>query len=271
MSNSENIVGIMWNRNEADILTEMIEAAVQKVDALLIADDGSTDTSWRIIQDLRAKHPEIVHIQQKPNPRDQGQRQALLTEVRRRYKIEDTWVQVMESDIKIVDTDIRDAISQFAHEDLCVSWQALNAVRAPGTWDEVDTYPHWKKSITDVMDHCHMMEVMLYTFRPLPGIDYTSSVWRPWPQGWNRYTKRAKHSKKNPDSPLLAHYGFRGPTHFLKKYGKGGTHRKYRNWDLTDEASVLRTVSFFNGDWNSNPFPISREGWKKWLRSTSQT
>ena len=155
----ENVIGIMWNKNEADILTEIIEAALQKVDALLIADDGSTDTSWRIIQDLRAKHPEIVHIQQTPNPRDQGQRQALLTEVRRRYKPEDTWVQVIESDIKILDTDVRTAISQFGHEDLCVSWQALNAVREPGTWDEVDTYPHWKKSVTDVMPLCHMIPI----------------------------------------------------------------------------------------------------------------
>lgn len=265
----ESVVGIMWNRNEADILTEIIEAALQKVDALLIADDGSTDVSWRIIQDLRAKHPEIVHIQQTPNPRDQGQKQALLNEVRRRYKPEDTWVQVIESDIKILDTDVRTAISQFAHEDLCVTWQALNAVRKPEDWGDVDTYPDWKIPITDVMPFGHMMEVMLYTFRPLPGIDYTSSVWRPWPQGWNRYTKKAKHYKKHPDSPLLAHYGYRGPTHYFKKMEgkyKNKRHRKYPNWDFTSRDSVARTVSFFNGDWNTNPFPLSREGWKAYLR-----
>jgi len=35
-----NIVGIMWNKNEGDILEEIIRKAVLKVDSLLITDDG---------------------------------------------------------------------------------------------------------------------------------------------------------------------------------------------------------------------------------------
>jgi hypothetical protein len=172
----------------------------------------------------------------------------------------------------ILETDVREAIEKFAIKDLAVTWQALNACRKPGTWKEVDTYPYWETSITDVMPFCHRMEVMLYTFRPLPGLYYSPKMWRPWPWGFGSYTsEEVKVFKRDDDSPLLAHYGYRGPTHFLKKYGKGGRHRKYLNWDMTDEDSVLNTVSFFNGDWNGRSFPMSRGGWKEWVKAKSMS
>ena len=36
------IIGMMWNKNEGDILEEIIEAALSRVDTLFVADDGST-------------------------------------------------------------------------------------------------------------------------------------------------------------------------------------------------------------------------------------
>jgi len=263
-----NIVGVMWAKNEADIIAETITDAMRHVDRLMIADDGSTDGTWEIVKLAQKFWPDkIEHIQQKPDRYDKGQRQALLDVVRQRYRPDDTWVQVIEADIFLLDTDVR-AVCQ-AETKIGISWQTLNAVRAPGTWAAVDTYPHWTRSIREVMPLVHRIEVMLYTFRPLPLLQYDPATWRPWPQGFSHYVSTPlKENAKEADSPLLLHCGYRGPTHFYEKYkSMGDRHTKYPTWDLTTPEQIERTVAFFNGDWNTGAFEASRKGWQAWLKN----
>lgn len=267
---------MFWNCNEGDILEETLTSAISKVGSLFIADDGSTDNSWEIIQSFAAKNKDKVeYIRNKRDVHnDQGQRQALLKEIKKRYKGEETWVQIIESDIMILDPSIREAIDEFAMHDIAVSWQTINAARKPGTWKEADTYPNWSKPITEIMPYGHWMEVMLYTFRPLPKIHYNLDRWRPWPQGFDNYVKNkpVTEYKRFLMAPLLAHYGFRGPTHYYlkcKKAGKAGkNHNKYKSWDLRSPETVDKTVSFFNGEWNgpSSLFPMGRKGWIGWRK-----
>ncbi len=257
----DTIVGMLWNKNEGDILEEIISEALPKVDTLFIADDESTDNSWDIIQSFK-KNPKVEYMRNKRNdPRDLGQREALLNEIRRRYKPENTWVQVIESDIMIVDTDVREAIKGWVVDDLGVTWQLLNAARKAGTWDE-HVYPNWNGSIKEIMPHAHWVEYMLYTFRPMPDLHYDLDSWRPWPSGFAKYIKNfpLKRGRKGLQSPLLAHYGYRGPTHFKKKYGNK-KFRKYPSWDLTSVETVEKTVYYFNGVWNGALHNMSREGW----------
>ncbi len=265
-----NIVGMFWNHNEADIVEETLTEAIKHVDSLFVADDHSTDNSLAIIESFAAKNSKVEYVRSKrDNPNDKGQRQSLLTEIQRRYKPEDTWVQIIESDIMILDTDIREALNNWAQADVGMSWQTLNAARKANTWGEADTYPNWEKPIKEIMPYAHWMEVMLYTFRPLPKVHYDLDRWRPWPQGLGNYGfKEVK--RRALDAPLLAHYGYRGPTQFYEKFkrlGKtGGFHPKYKKWDLRSVESVSRTVSFFNGHWNGDVFPMSREGWVAWRK-----
>lgn len=262
------IVGVMWAKNEADVIWQTIDAALDHVDTLMIADDGSTDNTWEIVQIAKRAFPDrIEHIQQQPDRHDPGQRNALLNEIRRRYRPEDTWVQVVEADMFLLDTDVRAICA--TETKLGISWQTLNAVRAPGTWAEVDTYPKWEKPIREIMPLVHRIEVMLYTYRPLPDLSFDSGNWRPWPQGWSRYVSGPlKENHKGADSPLLLHCGYRGPTHFYQKYkGMGARHTRYPKWDLTSPQTIEQTVSFFNGEWNRGAFEASRKGWQGWLKS----
>lgn len=264
----DKIIGMMWGKNEGDILEEVVLDAIKHVDSIFIADGQSTDGSWEILKSLKSRYPDkIEHIQQESEEQDRAQRDSLLNEIRARYRPEDTWVQLIESDIFILDTDIREVVKN--HE-IGVSWQALNAVRKPGTWKGWDTYPNWNCSIREVMPYAHYMETMLYTFRPLPLLSYSHFQWRPWPAGFSNYVgdKPLKSRATYPESPLLFHVGYRGPTHFYLKYKHmGPRHRKYKNWDLTSPETVEKTVAFFNGDWNSGVGLVeaSRKGWIDWL------
>ena len=272
----DNIVGMFWNCNEADILEETLTDAIKHVDSIFIADDGSTDNSWEIIQSFAQKHPDKVEQirNKRDDPRDKGQRQAMLSEIQRRYKPQDTWVQIMESDIMILDTDIRESLKEWASLDISMAWHLINACRVAGTWKEADTYPNWPISIKDIMPFGHWMEVMTYTFRPMPKLEYNLDTWRPWPQGWTHYigNQVMENTHRGLSVPLLTHYGYRGPTHFYEKFKKmgkaDGHHSKYKTWDLRSVESVEKTVSFFNGEWTGegSRFPMSRGGWIGWRK-----
>ena len=258
----EHIVGMMWNKNEGDLLTDTIASALENVDTLVIADDGSTDNSWDIIQGFAAHHKDqIEHIQRAPDKNDKAQRQALLNVIQQRYRPEDTWVQLIESDIMIMDTDIRLCLNDRANGKVSMRWRLLNAtVPHEVEWMDVDTYPNWDKPIQEIMSHGHILETMTYTFRPFPEVTYTGQTrWRPWPDGLGKYPASPPQTL-NDYKPLLAHYGYRGPVHFYKKFAKQGIswHPKYTSWDLTSPESVRKTVSFFNGEWNSHPFRMDR-------------
>ena len=126
-------------------------------------------------------------------------------------------------------------------------------------WDEFDKYPNWNRPIQEIMTHGHWIEEMTYTFRPHKELWYDLGPWRPWPKGFSQFS-----NAKGPVgdyTPLLAHYGYRGPTHVHSKY-KGKSFRKYPEWDMSTPESVKNTMYYFNGVWNSGAHDMSRRGWK---------
>ncbi len=266
---------MLWNRNESDILEEIVTDACKNVDSLFIADGHSTDGSWEILQSLKGRLPKIEHLQQGDETYDRAQRNSLLDAIRKRYKAEDTWVQIIESDVFICDTKIPRATRSHGVDDIAVPWLMLNAVRKPGTWAEVDTYPHWKEPIRTLMPYAHQMEIVTYTFRPLPGLEFDQNSWRPWPSGFSRYTSKSLQGKPRGSlAPLLLHVGYRGPKHFHEKYKHmGKRHTKHRTWWVNSPANVERTVPYFNGAWNGNDdvFEANRGSWHAWRKRVAAT
>ena len=251
---SEHIVGMMWNRNEEDILEDTITAALKQVDTLMIADDGSTDNSWDIIQRLAASNKDqIEHIRRQPDKEDKGQRQALLSLIQERHRAEDTWVQIVESDIMVLETDVKRVVREKSN-DVSLKWVLLNAILPPDqSWDEADEYPNWSKPIQEIMTYAHKMELMTYTFRPFKELSYEIKRWRPWPQGFSKVESHTKPILKTVSAytPILAHYGYRGPTHMKNKYADKVMTRATQK-DLND---------LFNNHFTLHSFPMSRAGW----------
>ena len=274
----DSIVGILWNKNEGDILEEVILKALPKVDSLLCADDGSDDNSWEIMQSLHKKYPDkIEHIQRNPTKQDPAQRQALLNQVRKRYKPEDTWVHVIESDLIIIDTDIREALKKYAHENCMMNWFLFNGIR--DNWDGIDTYPNWDMSIQEILYKGHYMEQGPWTWRPLPKVSFNKDLWRPWPQGFSHYmtnsSMRAEFYKKlsNDDIPIMGHYGYRGPTHIYNKFSSKGIkkHSKYKTWNFESVASTAATLPYFDGTYAKGSFILSRQGYIDHINSGGRT
>lgn len=258
---ADNIVAMMFAKDECDILPTTIQEAMKQVDSLFISDDGSVDGTWEIIKYYKQAYPDkIEHIQQQPDRNDQGQRNALLNEIRRRYKPENTWVQTIEADIILYTTDLRELISRKAEQDVRVTWHNLNAVRAD--WTGVhEFYPKWPDDIRKIMPGFHWLEEFPgYTYRPLPGL-FFDAVWRPWPRGFSQYMKpepRVRRAKLDGNkTPLTLHYGYRGPTHLMTKWNRlkvkpTRPFTKY-GFDYTSIDTLMNTFYCFNGVYNRNP------------------
>ena len=264
MSNS--IVGIFLNRNEGDILAETLFAATKQVDALYVIDNGSADRSLGIIESYRRlSNSPIVKVIRAPFISRQRALNNLLEEIRNESKPENTWIQMIESDIMILDTDISTAIKDHAVNDIGVSWVLLNAVRE--NWEGgIDTYPNWHINMKELMPRAHFMEPLLSTFRPLAELSWREDVWRPWPSNFSRYTKdQVLRKTKSAVAPLLLHVGWRGPRHFHQKFKSVGQpfHPKYKDWRIDSVDAVRNSVAFFNGVYNSKEatFPATRVGW----------
>lgn len=262
----DKIVGMMWNKNEGDLLNFTISKALEAVDHLVLADDGSTDNSFAIMQSFK-RHPKVLHIEQTLPGREK--KQVLLDVIKSKFDPSKTLVQVIESDVTILDTDIRACWAKYSNNNASMAWHMINATD-PGMWEtEKGCYPNWEVPIDQKMSYGHWMEVMShYTFRPLPGVRFVNDS-RPWPRGLADHLKGQDNMRTYSDAPLLAHWGYRGPSHWFTKYstGPGSLHKKHK-WKIGSVEECKASVPFFNGIWNvkKDTFPLSREGWTKFIK-----
>jgi len=223
-----NVVGVMWARNESDLLPYTLEKALKQVDTLLFIDNGSTDNTYDVAKSFKLEYctrTADILSGMKCHP-DAAGRQHLLEEVRRRFGYKDTWVQVIESDSVLLDTDVRQVIKKFSIDDTAVIWHMLNT--ADGK------YAYW-------------YELLTYTFRPFPKLEYEKKR-LPWPKGFGAYTNGQKWHHQEPDSPLILHYGFRGRT---PKF----------------HSEKVQAYSQAGIDMPDLMFEASREGWTAWLNT----
>ena len=273
----DTIVGVMYCKNEIDVLPITIPEALKHVDTMFISDDGSEDGSWELIKSFKAQYPsKIEYIRQDPSPFDQGQRSAMLIEIQKRYKAENTWVQVIESDVLLHTNDLRSLIAATHRNDISVDWCFMNAVRLDWTGMH-QHYPNWPEDIRTIMPLFHKLETLLYTYRPLPGL-YFEQTWRPAPKGFGVYYKqhppfsgRRKSLDTRGRTPLALHYGYRGPTHLMTKWNRKAVRPESNitrhGEDYTSIETLLKTCPYFNGDFNREWYRTNTDPRVAWKNS----
>lgn len=272
-----NLIGLMWtNGADEDILEETLGEAIKNFDTTYIAitPEAKGEKSWQIARSLQVRYPgKIEHIQRESERNDRAQRNSLLKKIREKYKPEDTWCHVIESDTFFLETDPREAIKKFSKFDLACTYHMLNACRKPGTWDKEDKWPNWDKPIREIMTYCHWMEIILYAWRPLPKLYFDPNTFKPWPCGFSKYVKNnqgVKAISRVSDAPLVLHCGIRGPTFLYNKFKyMGPRHRKYASWDLRSPETIEKTCSFFQ-EWAAKAHPANREEWSKWITTKKE-
>lgn len=248
------VIGIMWSWNQGDILEEVVTEAIKSVDQLLVVDDGSSDNSVEILSSFNLPY---LSKWGENNPNHYSKRlwrrQHLLDKAVEMYGRE-IWIQVIESDMILLDTNIKDYIKDETKV-------ALNCIMCnmgqKNLWpEELDSlYPNWGRTIKDIMPDGYVDEVYPSTFRPLEKVMFDSNTISQWPIGLDNYgfkylnpylLKRPNNPYIDWTAPILAHYGYRG-TRFYKWYmEKKGEDIIKKGVDLSSRESILSTVRAFN-------------------------
>jgi len=97
------IFGICLIKNEADIIAETLEYAVSWCDHIIVDDNGSEDGTWEIVQELAAKHPQIIPWRQKRQPYHDKLRAEAFNEFRHLSKAGDWWTKLDSDERYTVD------------------------------------------------------------------------------------------------------------------------------------------------------------------------
>jgi len=110
-------------KNEDDIIGQTLTYATQYCNKIFVIDNGSTDQTWDIVQDLGGLHPQIVPFAQKDEPYDEGLR-WFAYDAHHQELTEDDWWLILDSD-EFLAEDPRAVISQAMKErtDIIKSWQ----------------------------------------------------------------------------------------------------------------------------------------------------
>lgn len=110
-------------KNEDDVIAQTLTHACQYCDKIFVIDNGSTDRTWDIVQELAKSQPVIVAYAQKIQPYDEGLRWLVYDAHHRELTDQDWWL-ILDGD-ELLAEDPRPVIEQAMHEraDVIKAWQ----------------------------------------------------------------------------------------------------------------------------------------------------
>jgi hypothetical protein len=88
------IFGLYLVKNEADVVAESLIAASSWCDKVFVFDNGSTDGTWDLIQDLARNTPQVVPFKQDPAPFRDGLRSDIFNAYRAEARASDWWCRL---------------------------------------------------------------------------------------------------------------------------------------------------------------------------------
>ena len=92
------IYSLMLVKNEEDIIASTLKAAVEWSDKLIVLDNGSTDRTWEIVNDMASLRPCIIPFAQDGRPFRIGLRALMFDAFKHEMTDDDWWCISMDAD-----------------------------------------------------------------------------------------------------------------------------------------------------------------------------
>lgn len=110
-------------KNEDDVIAQTLTYASQYCDKIFVIDNGSTDRTWEIVQNLALNQPRIVAFAQKREPYDEGLRWLAYDAHHQEIGDNDWWL-ILDAD-EFLAEDPRPVIEQATRQgsDVINAWQ----------------------------------------------------------------------------------------------------------------------------------------------------
>lgn len=221
------VVGIMCVKDEADLLPEVLEHLDGKLDALYAYEDGSMDSTYKILK----SYPGVTYLMRKQDDKERlsikrPHYHHLLEKIKEDFKGEDVWCVITMGDRFFLNKSPRKIVEDAE----AGGYTTVNAVqldflrhREAGWTEENDTFPMYEESLRNTCRWFKFDEWCIIAFRLSDARSYKSAKY-PWPKGDNdnvQYKAKDRDGKVTMDIPFLEHQGRRSPNAMLWRIESG--------------------------------------------------
>lgn len=125
--NAFKIYSLLLVKNEADIIRESLLAAIKWSDKVIVMDNGSTDGTWEIVNNLATQHPTIVPFMQYTGGFRIGLRAKAFRAFRHELSCRDWWCVRLDAD-EFFSEDPREFLAKLPKSCLSVKKQSTDYV-----------------------------------------------------------------------------------------------------------------------------------------------
>jgi len=92
------IYSLLLVKNEADIIASILKAAAQWSDKVIVMDNGSTDETWEIVQQLATEYPQIIPFAKDAQAFQIGLRAVMFDAFKHELTASDWWCIRLDAD-----------------------------------------------------------------------------------------------------------------------------------------------------------------------------
>lgn len=110
-------------KNEDDIIEQTLTYATRYCDRIFVQDNGSTDRTWEIVQELAKQYPQIVPFEQTHLPYSNALRARVYNQVYQELSDDDWWMILDSDEFLAEDPKVLIAQARRDNADIIRSWQ----------------------------------------------------------------------------------------------------------------------------------------------------
>lgn len=200
------IYSILLAKNEADIIRSSLLDACRWSDKIIVMDNGSTDGTWEIVQELSQTEPKIIPFMQYCGPFHIGLRSKAFYAYKKEMKRGDWWCVRLDADEFFVG-DVRGFLQKVPRRFRTIKKESTDYVL---TQEDINTIPFSGDFEKDKVYITHFKEEKRRERRFMRHSWYLiwKNTWRqphPWGRVWKEYLP-------------VNHYQYRNPEQMQKRY-----------------------------------------------------
>jgi hypothetical protein len=201
------IYSLMLVKNEEDIIASTLRAAAEWSDKLIVFDNGSTDRTWKIVNDMASLHPCIIPFAQDGRPFRIGLRALMFDAFKHEMTDEDWWCIRMDADEFFVESP-RKFLQNIPKRFKQVSKASIDFHITKEDVDELEFSGHFETDKDKIRYHNPQTWAEVRFLRHSKRLKWNIDQFKPQPCGLT-YPKQIR----------VLHYQFRSPQQMENRFG----------------------------------------------------
>jgi len=200
--------GICLVKNEDDVIAQSLTFAAQYCDRIYVIDNGSSDETWSIVNDLARRNAAIIPFEQTLEPYGDWLRARVFNEMHSKLSDADWWMILDADEFFAEDPRVAIETANREHADMVTAWQIQFYFTDRDLESWVEGRDHRDIPIVDRRRYYQINWQEVRLFRNRPRLQWDTRVSIKVPDGLKR---------RSSTHPFNRHYQFRDPDQIKKR------------------------------------------------------